>query len=427
MTLFLSRQPIFDADENLVAFDLSYLESGDVVADDIESSLAAERMILEACLTQGLDRVAEGRPAFLPVSKSVMVREAVRVVHPKKAVLSLVPGTVVDEDLIAACERLGNDGYRIAAQALDAVQSPAFLRVVHMLRLDVSSLPVDAFARVAGGLRASGARLLATGVSNSRVRDQAFEAGIELFHGYRLTRPEVLPRRDVGIDHVAAFKLMKTIRDVRQSESAIEEGFKRDVVLTYKLLRLVNTASMGGRDIHTIGHAIRLLGRETLYRWLSLLLVSGTGERGVALEVAHLSLTRAHFAERLAKACGIPKAGDSLFMVGLFSMLDTLLLTDMQDLVVRLELAPDVAAALTDRADFYGEVLALSEAYEEGNWTMVQAFSAGLGIQPSALPPLYMDAIEWARKQLAEAVSREQKNTMLRKVSGTAKAMSRAG
>ena len=105
-------------------------------------------------------------------------------------------------------------------------------------------------------------------------------------------------------------------------------------------------------------------------------------------------------------------------------MLDTLLLVDMEELVTRLELAPDVAAALTRRADFYGEVLALSEAYETGDWATVQSLCAGLGLQPSALPPLYVDAIAWARTQLADSVQRDQKNAVLRKVSGTAKALS---
>ena len=424
MTLFLSRQPIFDASENLVAYDLSYLAPDDAVPDDVESALAAERMLLEACFVQGIDRVAEGRPAFLPVSRSVVLRGSVRVVHPHRAVLSLVPGTVVDAELVATCQLLAKDGYKIAAQATDAIRSPAFMRTVHLLRLDVSQLPAGSVARVAAGLGAHGARLLATGVHNRSVRDQCFEAGVELFHGYRLTRPEVLPRRDVGIDHVAAFRLMKSIRDTSLPDGALEEGFRRDVALTYKLLRLVNAASMGGRDIHTIGHAIRLLGRETLYRWLSLLLVSGAGERGVGRELAHLSLTRARFCEWVADACGIRKAGESLFMVGLFSMLDTLLLVDMEELVTRLELAPDVAAALTRRADFYGEVLALSEAYETGDWATVQSLCAGLGLQPSTLPPLYVDAIGWARTQLADSVQRDQKNAVLRKVSGTAKALS---
>ncbi len=422
MTLLLSRQPIFDASENLVAFDLSYLDAGEVVADDAEAALASERVILEACLTLGLDRVAEGRPAFLPVSRSVLVRGAVRVVHPRRAVLSLLPGTPVDDELVAACRSLAADGYRIAVHATDAMHAPAMLRLAHIVRLDASTLPPQALARVVGGLGAHGAHCLASGVYNSTSRDRCFEAGIELFHGYRQTRPEVLPRRDVGIDHVHAFRLMKTIRDPQQSDTAIEEGFRRDMVLTYKLLRLVNTASMGGRNIHTIGHAIRLLGRQTLYRWLSLLLVSGAGERGVALEVAHLSLTRARFCEAVAAACGIRKAGGSLFMVGLFSMLDTLLCANMDELVVRLELSEDVAAALTSRADFYGAVLALSEAYETGDWPEVLRLSETVGVEPTALPPLYVEAIEWARAQLAEAVSRDQGNAMLRKVSGTAKA-----
>ncbi|MBI3791061.1 MAG: HDOD domain-containing protein [Gemmatimonadetes bacterium] len=423
MTLFLSRQPIFDASEQLVAYDLSYLDSGEDRPDDAERVLAAERVILEACLTQGLDRVAEGRAAFLPVAPSVLVREAVRVVHPQRAVLSLPRGAIADADVVRACLGLARDGYRFSAHAADVARQPALLEFVHIWRLDLDQVSREALGRVTAGLRSRGAHVMAIGVHNRALRDVAFDAGIELFHGYQLTRPEVLPRRDVGIDHLHAFKLMKAIRDTRQGDHEIEQGFKRDVVLSYKLLRLVNSASMGGKDIHTIGHAIRLLGRETLYRWLSLLLVSGQGERGVALEVARLSLTRARFCEQVAAASGIPRAGGSLFMVGLFSMLDTLLLADMSDLVVRLELAPDLAAALTERADFFGEVLALSEAYEGGHWDRVIELGTSIGVDVAALPDLYMEAIQWARAQMSEVEAREQKNAMLRKVSGTAKAL----
>jgi EAL and modified HD-GYP domain-containing signal transduction protein len=423
MPLFLSRQPIFDADENLVAYALSCDDDAGRPADDVEASLTAERLILDACLTQGLDQVAEGRPAFLPVSRAVLVRGAVRVVHPRRAVLSLDQGTVADLELVRACEALAADGYKFAIHATDAIGTPALWRTAHIVRLDATELDMGSLARVADLLRRHGAHLLAERVPNRVARDACFAAGVELFHGYRLARPEILPRRDVGIDHIQAFRLMKAIRDPEQSDVAIEDAFRRDLALTYKLLRLVNSAAMGGRGIHTIGHAVRLLGRDTLYRWLSLLLVSAVAERGLQLETAHLSLARARFCEQVAGACGIRAAGGPLFMVGLFSMLDTLLGVDMADLVARLELAPDVAAALTAREDFYGATLALIESYEAGDWTGVLARCADVGIDPDALQPLYVDAIQWARGQLSETLTRETSNRVLRRVSSTAKAL----
>ena len=49
---------------------------------------------------------------------------------------------------------------------------------------------------------------------------------------------------------------------------------RHDVALSYKLLRMVNSAAMGGRDIWSIGHALRLLGRAQIARWLGILLVT---------------------------------------------------------------------------------------------------------------------------------------------------------
>ncbi len=110
-------------------------------------------------------------------------------------------------------------------------------------------------------------------------------------------------------------------------------------------------------------------------------------------------------------------------MVGLFSMLDALLLIPLPRLVEQLELAPDIAKALIGREDFYGATLALVEAYEAGAWRDVTRLSHEVGIAPVALPPIYREAIAWARTQLQETVTQEAKTRMLRNVSAAAKTM----
>jgi EAL and modified HD-GYP domain-containing signal transduction protein len=120
---------------------------------------------------------------------------------------------------------------------------------------------------------------------------------------------------------------------------------------------------------------------------------------------------------------GVRQAGGPLFMVGLFSMLDTLLGLPMTELVTRLELASDVAQALVAREDFYGATLALVEAYEQGSWSEVTTRCEEVGISPKVLPSLYTEALQWARAQLLETVTREANNRVLRKVSERAKAL----
>jgi len=424
MEIFVARQPVFDREEHLAAFELLYGDAtGAAADDDVGAALASERLLLEACLGPGLDTLAEGLPALLPVSRSLLLRGTVRVVHPRRVVLQLAPGLSPDPELMQACERLVADGYRFAVQAADVLRAPELVQIARLVKLDATSFEPDSISRAADQLHRAGAWVLVSHIPNRTVRDRCQAAGVELFEGYKFARVDVVARRDITVDHAQTFRLLKTIRDPGSSDGAIEDAFRRDLALTYKLLRLVNSAWAGGRDIVTIGHAIRLVGREALYRWLSLLLISSIGDRGVELEIANLSLTRARLCERIAEVYGVRQAGGPLFMVGLFSMLDTLLGTPMSDLVGRLELASDVARALVGREEFYGATLALVEAYEEGAWAQVASRCEEVGIAPDVLPTLYTEALQWARAQLQETVAREAKNHMLRQVSAHAKTL----
>src|SRR6185312_1010734 len=125
MEIFVARQPVFDREEHLAAFELLYGDAtGAAADDDVGAALASERLLLEACLGPGLDTLAEGLPALLPVSRSLLLRGTVRVVHPRRVVLQLAPGLSPDPELVQACERLVADGYRFAVQAADVLRAP---------------------------------------------------------------------------------------------------------------------------------------------------------------------------------------------------------------------------------------------------------------------------------------------------------------
>jgi len=205
-----------------------------------------------------------------------------------------------------------------------------------------------------------------------------------------------LTRRDLPIEHVLTFRLLKMVRDPKTNDSELEDVLRRDVALSYKLLRMVNSAAIGGRDIWSIGHALRLLGRDQVARWLGLLLVTDGTRDGVRAELMSIALVRARMCELLADASGVPRARGPLFLVGMLSVLDQLLETPMETLADSMELASDVRLALLSRQEFYGEVLGLVEAYEQGWWDHVDQFAAIVGVSVVALGPLYLESLAWA-------------------------------
>src|SRR5204862_1027623 len=148
------------------------------------------------------------------------------------------------------------------------------LRVGDMVKVDVPVIAAELMPELTTWLQTYRGRLLALNARHRVERDNCIKLGLELLEGYASAAPETLARHDLPIEHIATFRLLKMMRDSKVNDTEIEGVLKADVARGYKLLRMVNSAAIGGRNIWSIGHALRLLGRDYVVRWLSLLLVT---------------------------------------------------------------------------------------------------------------------------------------------------------
>lgn len=157
---------------------------------------------------------------------------------------------------------------------------------------------------------------------------------------------------------------------------------------------------MGGRGIESIAHAIQLLGRIPLQRWLTVLLVAATRSAGgYDTELAVTALVRGRFLEVVAESTDALDE-DASFLVGLFSVMDTLVKLPMEEVVETAGLPRIVEEALLQREGLFGSALRLLEAYEGGDWAGVSERRAELPIGELDLAATYSDSVQWARTQL---------------------------
>jgi len=397
MEILVRRQPVFDRSEQLYGYELLLQRIGERPSG---SEALPEQMVVDVFLGIGLDQVAANHRAFITVDRDILLGDAVRLLPKDRVVLQLVGQLSDDDELLEACDRLVWSGYRFSVESDTPEALPErILRLSEIVTLDVSRYDRQVLPDVVGWLRQYHARLMARHVRSREDRDAFLKLGFELFEGYQSGVSKTLTRRTLPTEHLLVFRLLKKIRDPKSTDNEIEDILRRDVALSYKLLRMVNSAAFGGREIWSIGHALRLLGRDQVARWLGLLLVVGVEKQGIRAELTSLSLARARMCELLATASGVPRAGGSLFLVGMLSLLDHLVEAPMEQLVESMELAPDVRQALLKREDYYGAVLSLIEAYEEGSWDAVMGWATGIGVAPEALPQLYVDSLAWAREQ----------------------------
>jgi c-di-GMP-related signal transduction protein len=180
--------------------------------------------------------------------------------------------------------------------------------------------------------------------------------------------------------------------DIRDIESVL----KRDPAISYKLFRYINSVGFGlGSEIHSIRHAVTMLGYSTLYRWLALLLATASGS-DYAAPLMKTAIIRGRFAELLGVTL-LPKSeAENLFVAGMFSVLDRLLGQTMEEVLSQIPLSEALCEALLSRTGIYGPFLALAESCEAADGDSAVLADA-LFLSADQVNRAHLAALAWAQ------------------------------
>jgi len=409
LDIALARQPIFDQTDQVIGYELLYrrtaLDTAALPLDNPGASQMSTDTIAGTFLGMGLERVTGGRRAFVNVDRCMLLDDSVRVLDPKRVVLEILESVACDSETLAACEALVADGYELALDDFEYSEAyEPLLRLARIVKLDVLGKTEAELRRKLERLRPFGVRCLAERVESSETRAMCARLGFDLYQGYYFAHPETLSSREIPVEQAQIIRLLNLLRDPNQSDVALEEIFRRDLSLTHKLLRLVNSASTGHVGVTSIGQGVRLLGRAALHRWMALLLVSSMATRSpVHDELVQMAMIRARFCELITETFGQRRDGGASFVAGLFSLLDALMDASMSELVEQLDLSPEIKQVLVAREGPYAPALRVVEAYESARWTEVfSTIHIGDAVLEN-LPDLYLRAVEWTQANTATA------------------------
>ena len=282
------------------------------------------------------------------------------------------------------------DGYQIALDDFVLRESHrGLLDYADYVKVDVLALTDEELHEQVVILKEYPVRLLAEKVEDRKVYDQCLVLGFEYFQGYFFCKPQILEGVSLSSNRMAIVLLLAKLQDPSIELHDLEDLVKNDVALSVKLLRYVNSASVGlPRSVDSISQAIGLIGTERMRQWASLLVLAQTGEK--PSELMRVALIRARMCESL---CPLHRVSSSQgFTVGLFSILDAYFDCEMKQLLVDLPLASEVLDALLKREGVLGEILEAILAYERGEWDQL----AIRKVEPHILKSVYWESIEWA-------------------------------
>ena len=389
-----ARQPIFDHRQTRVGFELLFRAAADATSSvgSADGQMVAGT-VMRAVLGIGLDRLAEGVRVWINCTRDFLVDRGWQVLDPARVVLEVLETVEPDDAVVAACAEARARGYRLALD--DFVYSDAWLPLLalcQVVKIDVLGRSAAELAAVVRQLRPFRVTLLAERVETDEVRVTCAKLGFTLFQGYFYRQPETVVQRDLDVGESTAMQLLALLRSDDATTAEIEDALKRDPGLVLKLLQIVNNAATGVSGVESIRHAVSMIGRTSLERWVLLLVMARAARIGSRQrEQFTLGLTRARLLELLPGE----EAPSQRFLAGLLSMLPTLLLCPVQSVIPPLQLAPPVEQALVAREGPLGALLVASEAYEVGEWDRIDpALLAGMAA-------CYPDALQWAIDQVA--------------------------
>lgn len=399
--IHIVRQPIFDRQQRVLAYELIHGPAGGLFSEPLTASASTARVVLAAVTEIGLERLVGRSVAHLALPLELAREGLSWPLPPEHTVLNVPADVSMDPEseaqVLENLADLRGEGFRLAARlpAEFALQAhPGIFALCQIIRLDMSGRDPAAYRDAVRRLREQRTYLVADNLKDIEQFNICRDMGFRGFHGTFLQQPEAFPTRGSAAPKSSRLEVLAALQSPDYSIGQIVALVSRDPDLVHRILRTLNSSYYSfDVEVTSIAHGINLLGRDKLLRLCSMLVLAAYRDRPPWL-LGNV-LVRARMCESLRRGDDIETG--ALFITGMLSHLDALIGEPLHVAIQDLKLAEPVRAALLRREGSIGQILSLVEAYENGQWDLVEA---GNLASPAALREAYLDAIAWAEDAL---------------------------
>lgn len=399
---FFSHQPLLDRTQHVVGYELALRRKTTQPQNETGNLQLLQGQTLVKCLIDhDIDRLANDKQTLLSLPPALLTNPLLLRLPQKGLTLCFDFNNAFDEMAKHHCKELKALGYRIALDNYvpDSAME-TLLEIAQYARIDVLRYNAIELTRVIDRLldKAPQIQLIACNVNTEVDFDVCRKLFFHYFQGYYFAKLQPAAPSRIDSDRVRVMELLNMVKN-RAEVAEIERVFKHDATLSYKLLLYMNApVNRLSQEIHSIAHAIIILGYEQLYRWLTLLLFTSgiVDPRNKAL--LKNALVRARMAELLGQDRFSGQERDELFIVGIFSLLDVLLNAPMVQAVERLHLPQAITEALIRHSGVYAPYLDLAVACEDADEESISRIAAGSGLDAKTVNQAHIQALIWAEE-----------------------------
>lgn len=398
MNFYLARQPIFDRHQMVIGYEIVYRNSIHTEdASDAVYNEATSRLLLNSYLDAGMDTLLGGHIAFIRFDENLVLQDTPLLLNKSTTVIQIGSDIEPSDEFIDKIKRFKSDGYLIGLSDYKInYKHEALIALSDIIQVDLSENTVSDLKKIIRRFELTTQILLACNIQNHDTYDAAKKLGFELFEGYYFCKPTLTKGRVLQQSSFHNIEILKLANADQPDIKLISSRIEEDVNLTVKLLRLVNSSHYFMNKIHSVQHALAMIGIKAFRNWLNIALMDSFLDDDQTPEIIKQSMVRMRMMENIGNACGMDEDQDSLKLIGLLSVLDVLLDKDMMEAVNPLPIDREMKITLFGRDSRFSDIFQMVLAYEKGSFNAARRYAVSANFSLDELPPLYTEALKWA-------------------------------
>jgi EAL and modified HD-GYP domain-containing signal transduction protein len=388
----LTRQPIYDGKLRTVGYELIFKDNSTTSSDPEDGTRKTSTILADALSEFGLEQVVGTLPAWVSFSASYLAEKLPVPIGPKLLTVQVGPDCIGNDDAVERLRDLKQQAYRIVYDAFVlAPEAAELLQIADVVKLPGNFAQDSEIKGQISSLTKAKKIVLAKQVQTTPEYEHCSKLGFTLYQGNFVCQPELIRQKRVPTNRLALMHLLTELYSENPNIEKVRQLVQQDVTLSYRLFKWLNSALFAlPHPVESIQHALVMLGLNRLRNLVSLMVLARIDDK--PSELISLSLMRARIGERIAPNFNVNP--ETMFTVGLFSLLDAVVGAPMEQVLETMPLAPELQQAIRSREGTCGRLLSGIEAHERGDWAGVDA--AGLDL--AVLTPAWVDASVWVRK-----------------------------
>lgn len=395
-TISIARQPIVDARRSVVAYEL-FNRSRSAHEHSSASDLS---VALNAVAQSGAPLWASHHDLFLNTVPQGLVGDHWEFLPTKNIIVKVrhLPGhnPQAIADTALALADLKRRGFRLCFH--HTVVAPAYKAwqpLASFVSIDTPTVKPEQLGQLVAAITSrTAAQPIAQKVEHGAQFEVLQSLGLEMFQGYWFSKPELLSSKVLSPGQISAMGLFNLLRAEAPIDE-VEQALKKDAALGVNLLRIINSAGVGlNHRVTSLRQAVMLMGYKRLSRWSAMLLTT-SAEGGISV-LSSAAVVRARMMEILALQDLSADESESAFLVGMLSLLDQMLGTDLRTALEQLSLDRDVLQSLLASDGKYAGLLALAIACESEDDATFSAAFATLNYSLRQINMAHLEALAWS-------------------------------